>query len=277
MATPNVLDYDDYREYVKDVLETIRETRPLLSMRHFAKCIGLDAGNLVKLVQKERHLPDRCLAPLIDELGLNRRESLYLEHLVAFGKARTSEQARTTYEKLLDLKFAKPEVVGREQYAFYKDWKCTAVLAMLHLDGIAATETVIAQRLEPKSTVEEVAKVLRLLETLGLAKRSRGGKWVACKSLITTGEAWKDVGIRAFQKETLRLAERAMERIPREERDISTLTVTLGGKDLAKVRDMAREFRRAVLDVASNASKADRVWQLNLQVFPLSSKPEVSA
>lgn len=277
MATPNVLDYDDYREYAKDVLEGIRETRPLLSLRHFAKCIGLDAGNLVKLVQKERHLPDRCLAPLIVELGLNRRDSLYLEHLVAFGKARTSEQTRTAYERLLDLKFAKPEVVGREQYAFYKDWKCTAVLAMLHLNGIRPTETVIAGLLEPRSTAEEVAKVLRLLETLGLTKRARGGKWVACKSLITTGEAWKDVGIRAFQKETLRLAERAMERIPREERDISTLTVTLGEKELAKVRDMAREFRRAVLDVASNASAADRVWQLNLQVFPLSGKPEVVA
>lgn len=276
MAIPQILDYNDYREYLKDCLERMRESRPWFSLRYLSKQIELDPGNLVKVVQKERHLPDRCLGQLASELGLNQRETEYLEHLADFAKARTAEQTKRAYEKLLDLKYARPEVLGRDQYSFYRDWKCTAVLALLHIDRIKGTESVLAEMLEPKTSVEEVHRVLALLSELGLARAGKGGKWVACKSILTTGETWKDIAIREFQKETLQLAGRALDRIPKEERDISTLTVTLGAKDLDRIREMARQFRREVLSIAAQAPDPERVWQLNLQLFPLSRKVEAA-
>lgn len=276
MATPQILDYNDYREYLKDCLEQLRESRPWFSLRYLSKQIELDPGNLVKVVQKERHLPDRCLGLLASELGLNHRETEYLEHLADFAKARTAEQTKRAYEKLLDLKYARPEVLGRDQYSFYRDWKCTAVLALLHIDRIRGTESVLAEMLEPKTSVEEVHRVLALLSELGLARAGKGGKWVASKSILTTGESWKDIAIREFQKETLQLAGRALDRIPKEERDISTLTVTLGAKDLDRIREMARQFRREVLSIAAQAPDPERVWQLNLQLFPLSRKVEAA-
>lgn len=270
MAQPPILEYNDYRLYVKDCLEGLRESRPWFSLRYLAKQMDLDPGNLVKVVQKERHLPDRCLSILATELGLNQRETEYLVHLAAFGKARTPRKEQETYEQLLDLKYARPEVLGRDQYAFYRDWRCTAILAMLHLDRAKATENAIADHLIPKTSVEEVHRILKLLEELGLARRGKAGRWVACKSVLTTGDAWKDLSIRAFQKETLQLAQRAMDYIPKEDRDISTLTVTLGAQDLEKVREMAREFRKSVLSMAAETPAPERVWQVNLQMFPLS-------
>jgi len=277
MATPRILDYSDYREYLRDCLEGLRETRPWFSLRHLARQLALDAGNLVKVTQKERHLPTRCLATLSLELGLNEREREYLERLVVFGKAKSQERTRAAYERLLELKYVRPEVLGRSQYAFYRDWRCTAVLALLHVENFQTTEAQIARHLEPASSVEDIHRVLSLLEELGLAKRARGGRWQACKSVLTTGEAWRDLAIRAFQKETMRLAERALNEIPREERDISTLTVTLGSKDLEKVREISREFRAAILALASETPAPQRVWQLNLQLFPLSRPVEAKA
>lgn len=271
MAQPSILEYNDYRIYLKDCLEGLRESRPWFSLRYLARQMELDPGNLVKVVQKERHLPDRCLPILASELGLNQRDSEYLVHLMAFGKARTSRKEQETYEKLLGLKYVRPEVLGRDQYAFYRDWRCTAILAMLHLDLPRATEIAIADRLLPRTNAEEVHRILKLLEELGLARRAKAGRWVATKSVLTTGEAWKDLSIRAFQKETLQLAARALDSIPREDRDISTLTVTLGPTDLEKVREMAREFRQAVLAMAAEAPAPERVWQVNVQLFPLSS------
>ncbi|MBK8801827.1 MAG: TIGR02147 family protein [Fibrobacteres bacterium] len=274
MAQPPILSYTDYRLYIKDCLESLRESRPWFSLRYLAGQMELDAGNLVKVVQKDRHLPDRCLSALSNELGLNLRETEYLEHLVRFAKARNSRKEQDAYEKLLELKCAKADVLGRDQYAFYKDWRCTAVLALLHLDNFRATEAAIADHLLPKAPVEDVHRILRLLEELGLARRGKAGRWIACKSSLTTGPAWKDLAVRAFQRETLGLALQALDRIPKEDRDISTLTVTLANEDLEKLSALKLNFRKAVLDLAAQASRSDRVWQVNLQVFPLSRSGE---
>lgn len=270
MPMPLLLEYSDYREYLRDAMEGLREVRPWFSLRWLGKQIALDPGNLVKVIQRERHLPGRCIAPLAAELGLTARDTEYLQRLVEFGKATTTEKTRVAYERLLDLKYAKPEVVGRNQYAFYRDWRCTAVLGLLHLDGIRGTEAELAALLEPRSTPAEVRRILDLLAELGMVEHLRGGRWRAGKSLLSTGEQWKDMGVRTFQKETLRLAERALDQIDPEDRDITTATVTLGRDDLAKVREMAKEFRRAVLALATGSSNPERVYQLNLQLFPLS-------
>lgn len=277
MAQPSILSYTDYRLYIKDCLESLRESRPWFSLRYLACQISLDAGNLVKVIQKERHLPDRCLLALSNELGLNLREGEYLEHLVRFAKARNHRKEQEAYEKLLDLKCAKAEVLGRDQYAFYKDWRCTAVLALLHLDDFRGTEASIADHLLPKASVEEIHRILKLLEGLGLARRGKAARWIACKSLLTTGEAWKDLAVRAFQKETMTLALQALDQIPSGDRDISTLTVTLPEGDLAKLRALALDFRNAVLDLAAQASHCARVWQVNLQIYPLSRSLEERA
>lgn len=270
MGKPAILDYSDYREFLRDFLEWGREAKPWFSLRSLGQRLELDAGNLLKVAQKERHLPERCLESLARELELNEREGEYLRRLFEFGKAKGSESVRKAYERLIDLKCARPEVLGKDQYEFYKDWRNTAVLALLHLDGAKTTDEELASRLEPRSSAEEVRRILTSLEKLGLARKGRNGRWVAQRSLVTTGEKWKDLSIRAFQRDTLRLAERALERISPDERDISTLTVAMSGPDLEKVREMAREFRRNVLALAAASNAPDRVWQVNLQVFPLS-------
>lgn len=270
MAKPAILDYSDYREFLRDSLEWGRAAKPWFSLRSLGQRLELDAGNLLKVTQKERHLPERCLDALAQELELNEREGEYLRRLVEFGKAKGSESVRKAYERLLDLQCARPEVLGKAQYEFYKDWRNTAVLALLHLEGAKTTDEELANLLEPRAGAEDVRRILTLLGRLGLARKGRNGRWVARRSLVTTGEKWKDLSIRAFQRDTIRLAERALERISPEQRDISTLTVAMSGPDLEKVRELAREFRRNVLALAAESNGPDRVWQVNLQVFPLS-------
>lgn len=278
MALPQILDYLDYREYLKDYLEKAREEKSWLSLRYLGGRLELDAGNLVKALQKERHLPGRCIPALAAEFGLTARETEYLALLVEFNKASRPDRARELYEQILDLKFIRPAVVGKPQYEFYKDWKPTAVLALLHMGPWRGSEVEIASMLEPRCTPQEVLATLHLLKELNLARLEKGNRWIANESLLTSGEGWKDIAIREFQRQTIRLAERSLERQDPQDRDISTLTVTLGEGDLAKVRELAKEFRRSVLQLASNTPEPDRVYQVNLQVFPLSrTKPKNGA
>lgn len=276
MSLPQILDYLDYRDYLKDYLEQSREEKSWLSLRYLGGRIDLDAGNLVKTLQKERHLPRRCIPALAGEIGLTARESEYLTLLVEFNKASRPDKAREYYEQILDLKFIRPAIVGKPQYEFYKDWKPTAILALLHMGPWRGGETEIASMVDPRITPQEALAALNLLKGLGLARLEKGNRWVANESLLTTGEGWKDIAIREFQRQTIRLAERSLERQDPQDRDISTLTVTLGPNDMEKVRELARDFRRNVLQLASTTPEPERVYQVNLQIFPLSRKKSTS-
>lgn len=270
MALPQILDYLDYREFLKDYLENIKADKPWFSLRYLGGRLDVDAGNIVKMLQKERHLPERCLSALAAELGLNSRETEYLGLLVEFSKATQAEKIRVAYERILDLKYVRPAVVGKQQYAFYRDWKPTAVLAMLHLDHLRKDEVEIADKLEPRITIQEALETLQLLEKLGLARKEKGNRWVANESLLTTGEGWKDIAIREYQRQTLKLSERSLEHHQPSERDISTLTFTLGPGDLEKIRELTKEFRRNILSIAAGTPAAERIYQMNLQLFPMS-------
>jgi uncharacterized protein (TIGR02147 family) len=71
------------------------------------------------------------------------------------------------------------------------------------------------------------------------------------------------------QEETMRLALEALHRIPREQRNISTTTVTLSEKDLDEANEIIKECRTALLKLAESQKNPDRVYQINLQLFPV--------
>jgi uncharacterized protein (TIGR02147 family) len=70
----------------------------------------------------------------------------------------------------------------------------------------------------------------------------------------------------------IRLAESALMNYPKEERDISTLTVGVSGDDILKIKEILRRARQEILAVAENARRREYVYQLNVQFFPMSVK-----
>jgi uncharacterized protein (TIGR02147 family) len=79
------------------------------------------------------------------------------------------------------------------------------------------------------------------------------------------------VAINNFQLATLDLAKGSVDRFSKEERDISTLTLSFS-EDLYKtIHERLKSFRREILEsVKNDGGQVDRVYQVNFQIFPLS-------
>jgi uncharacterized protein (TIGR02147 family) len=101
-----------------------------------------------------------------------------------------------------------------------------------------------------------------------LIEKGADGIWRKTQAVLSTGEL-AAAAIDTFRKDTLRLAAESIDRFPREERSISTLTVTLSPATFERLRDRFRHLRREILDMAREDSEADRVIQVNIQAFPL--------
>ena len=68
----------------------------------------------------------------------------------------------------------------------------------------------------------------------------------------------------------IRLAESALMNYPKEERDISTLTIGVSGGEILKIKEIVRRARQEILAVAGNSKGREFVYQLNVQLFPMS-------
>jgi uncharacterized protein (TIGR02147 family) len=69
----------------------------------------------------------------------------------------------------------------------------------------------------------------------------------------------------------MELAQEALYSVPKTHRDISTLTLSISKQGLQRMKEKIKEFRRELLEIAKADEHADRVYQLNLQLFPLSA------
>ena len=87
--------------------------------------------------------------------------------------------------------------------------------------------------------------------------------------MITTGEQWRSLAVTAFQETTMRLALESLHLIPKGQRNVSTLTVTLSRNDLEAANGILKECRTALLKLAENQKNPDRVYQINIQLFPV--------
>ena len=91
-------------------------------------------------------------------------------------------------------------------------------------------------------------------------------------SLETENSVAVVLAVRHFQKEVLSLASDALDNIPVDERNISTLTLSVDQSCFDDLGDMLREFRRLVQKRVDSAKNPDRVMQLSMAFYPIARK-----
>jgi uncharacterized protein (TIGR02147 family) len=89
---------------------------------------------------------------------------------------------------------------------------------------------------------------------------------------VTAGDEVMSVALLHFHRQSLDLAKRAIERYPADRRDISGVTMSLSRAGFDKLKAEIQDFRKRVMLIAEQDADEDGVYQLNLQLYPLSRR-----
>ncbi len=259
--------YLDYRQYLSDKYQELRDKKPQISLRFVGEKIGIDHSSFLKVLQGKRHLTPSHVEPLCKLLKFEKKQREYLVALMEFNKARSDTEKRRAFERLTSLASPSMRSVERDQYRFYTRWYYNAVRALLSLVPKPTSPDELAKLLRPAISAREARDALELLEDVHLVKKAGDGAYQLCDKYVTTGKHWRSDAIREFQRRYISLAEESFERHPVELRDISTVTVTIHTGMIDKVRERIAELRSDILNMATE--DADRVYQMNVQLFPL--------
>jgi uncharacterized protein (TIGR02147 family) len=77
-----------------------------------------------------------------------------------------------------------------------------------------------------------------------------------------------------FHRTMMTLAADSLDRVPRDEREIASLTLCLSPEQFLQLKDELSLFRSRLLQRYQTAADSDRVVQLNFQLFPVSQVGE---
>jgi uncharacterized protein (TIGR02147 family) len=68
----------------------------------------------------------------------------------------------------------------------------------------------------------------------------------------------------------IELADAALKKLPREQRDFSTATLSIDKDSFVQITECCNRFRKEILSIASRVETPDRILQVNIQCFPVS-------
>lgn len=269
----NIFSYYDYHKYLQDYYEKRKAIDSYFSYRYISNKVNLDHGLIIKIFQGKRHLSRRSIINFVKILNLTKNKAEYFELLVLFGRAKSEQEIKHYFEKILTYSDLGERTIDADSYEFYQKWYYTAVREVLHMYKFTGDYENLASLLEPSISISEAKQAVKLLLRLNfIYKNSSTGFYELTDKFITTGKVWKSFAIRQFQSETMSLAQRAIEKIPIQERNISTITFTLDRFGLDQVNEKINQFQKDLLKIASSCNNVNRVYQVNLQVFPLSKE-----
>lgn len=272
-AAIRVFDYLDYREFLREVYQRNKAADPKFSCRYIAAKVGFkSASYFTQVLHGRTDMTPAMALRFSDFLKMERRESDYFELLVLYARSKSATERRCYLEQLAAFRESKARLVPPEHYEFYESWHHTAVRELLFIEPFAGDYALLAKRIRPAIPVAKARESIELLLRLGMARREGDLVVRSSTQSTTTGEAVRAVQIDQFHSACLQLAQSTIDEMPREERNLSTLTVTLSPAAIERVNQEIGDFRRRILAIAEADSNETEVYHMGIQFFPMTRK-----
>lgn len=219
------------------------------SLRAFARQIGLPPGRVSELLSGKRTLTAKSFAKIAERLGLSPRQQAALT-----GK---TDHPAAAY-KLLD----------DDIFDSIAEWQHFAFLNLMDTANFKSDIPWIAKRLGISTA--ETRDMIQRLHRLGLVAMT-GKSLTKPESNLMTGNDVPSAALRRSHRQSLEQAVDALESVPIDERDITSMTMAIDPKKLPLAKELIRKFR---FDLAAllETGKRTEVYNLNVQLIPVTKK-----
>jgi uncharacterized protein (TIGR02147 family) len=266
--------YTDYRQFLRDFYEDRKKHLPIFSYRYFCIKAGLKSPTLLKeIIDGKRNITTKTLPCFIKGLGLTPLDAQYFSALVHFNQSKGTQEKTHYLEEMRNLKRKVPrDVVPIDQYSFYSRWYYLVLRELACIFPWNGDFGRLAKAVNPPIKKSEAQEGIKFLLEKGFLSVDNRGNFVQTKKAITSGSEVTSIGIRAFNEIMGRRGVEAINQFSPEVRDIRTMLIGISPDSYALIKEEIREFMDRVAKIVDTDSKSDVVYNLGVQLFPLSNK-----
>lgn len=269
VVAPNIYDYLDYRAFMRDQIAWLKQYEAL-SDRKLAERGGFGSPSFLKMLcDGRRRLTTKNLVAVSKSLGLDLRQTKFLEALMNFVHADGLDEKNHCFAEILQFKkYRAAHSVDERYFNFFSQWWNVAIYEAL---AIPYWQQPAQFKKLPKVLGigdKQFDQSLELLESLGFIEKFQQS-FRQKEMVLETKSEVQSLVVRNFHRQMILRAQQAIEHLPKHERDLGSLTIALSPEDFASFKKELYEFRSEANRKYSGNNKAKVVYQLCFQLFPL--------
>ncbi len=245
--------HGDFQRFLQETLVLRCKNNPAYSLRAFARQIGIEPSFLSKLISGKRKATPAVIKKISLVLSLGPSE---LEDFLNGPKTELSPEQR--YQNL-----------AMDHFLVISDWYHYAILELTLVEGFQSSPAWISQALGINPI--QARDALERLERLEMLQKDESGNYSnASGSNTTVGHEFTASAFKKLQKQILMQAIDALENVPFELRDQSSMTMAIDPSLIPEAKKRLKDFRRELCQFLEGESpKRKEVFQLSLSLFPI--------
>jgi uncharacterized protein (TIGR02147 family) len=266
----DIFAYADFRQFLGDCAKSLKRQSPKFSQRYIQEKVGASSsGWLTDVVKGRINLTSHMLIRLAQLLRLQPDETEYFEALVDYQQAASAEEKSRRLEMLLARKDVKMDLVGQEKFDFYREWYHSAVRELLCFHRFKDDYAALAKKLDPPIRPSQARESIKLLLALELIKADAQGNLRPTALIVKKDGAFKSLYMADFFRKKMELGMQALDRFGKDDRDVSSMTISLSRKSFAIAKADLQALRKKLLRLAEREQGPEFVYQCNFQIFPI--------
>lgn len=240
-------------------LASRQRRNPKYTLRSFARDLNLNPGTLSAIMLGRRAIPKARLVDICDRMALAPRQralflKLWREEAVQLSSPVDDQTESVEVDEL--------------HFQILSEWEHFAFLSLLRTAGFRSDPGWIAGRLG--ISVPRVLDVLDRLQAAGFVSRSSGGELKRTTPPLKTSEGVASAALRKAHAEELVLAEKALQSVPVDRRNFSSMTMAMNPERMAEAVALITKFRTDLAALCEE-NQATEVYQICIQIFPLTT------
>lgn len=241
-------------ELLKKEFEARKSRRAHLSMRSFAKTIGISPASLSKIFAGSQALSKEKAFVVASNLGMT---PLDVEKFCNSAELSQRHQKSSKRSKITHYDIQIFDLIAR--------WHHIVILEWVSMKGIETDPVKISIGLGlPLSVVKES---LKMLLSVKLIKAASPMGYLVTNRSQNFGDTAPQRAVREFHQQMIEKASRAVEEQAVDERYLSSSVIKISEKNYTQIISKIKKFRDEVCLLTEDDANADAIYALNLQMF----------
>jgi uncharacterized protein (TIGR02147 family) len=280
-VAPEIGGYTDYRAFLKDFfnykIEQHKNSYGGYSYKTFSAAADIKSPNYLKMViDGERNLSPVTIKKFARAMQLSKDETDEFGLLVLFNQATDPLDRNRHLKNLSEYRMRKrvrSGEVSEETLENSPSWVAWVLHALADRANTSFSVPELHDLLLGRVKNDEIERILKqLIEAGALTRDEQSGE---VKKGLKAPPNWEDIPaevIRKLQAELIYLGMESLIQGRAEDREFGTLTVCLTEAEYEKLKFELRHLRKRIYKdalIARAAGKGEKVYQFNLQLFPI--------
>ena len=286
MQVPELSQYMDYRKYLGDFYaykreQTKKDIRPY-SYQMFSAAANIKSPQYLRLIiEGKRNLSIDMVAKFAKALNLQKEQTEELKNLVNYTQATDPSERNRFLKELMEKRVnqkIKSGEIDSKAWEKVPGWVAWILYTMVDQKNVTFETAQLKQLLGEKATVDEIQDALKKLLAAGeLVRDPETGAIKKARPIMENADNIPVALVKKLQAELLYLGMESLFQDDPTEREFGTVTLSLTENEFEEIKFKLRQMRKQMTkdnSIARSQGEGDRIYQLNIQLFPVTKKVE---